>query len=124
MGCAARGDRRQSLIGLTTAPSTTARSAELGDGLDLHQEAGLGQALDDDERARRVGRLGKDLVAGLADERPVRPVGDERGRLEELPWRCAIVREDRFDVPPGLAGLRLRIAWPDQLTALVEAELP
>src|SRR6476469_4326298 len=60
----------------TTSASSPVRSVKNCDGLDFDQEARLGQALDDDQGAGGIGRLGEDLVAGFADQRAVGPVGD------------------------------------------------
>src|SRR6267154_573348 len=99
------------------------RSVKDGDRLDLHQKARFGQALHHYQRARRVGWLRKEFVARLADEWPVRPMGDVGRRLGQMPRCCSVVAQNPDDVAPRLARLRFSVAWPNQLAAFVEAEL-
>src|SRR5438270_563741 len=93
------------------------------DGLDFDQESRLGQTLDHDEGARRVRWLGKELVSSRGDERPIRPMRDERGGLHQL-TRCGVVkREDGLQVAPGSPRLSPGVAGPDKLAVDVESEL-
>src|SRR5438094_17357 len=97
-----------------TAPASTsmssARSVKDGDRLDLHQKARFGQALYHYQRAGWVGRLGKEFVARLADEWPVRPVGDIRRRFGQVPRSCPVVAQNSDDVAPRLPRLRFGVA--------------
>src|SRR5262249_14761130 len=94
-----------------------------GDRLDLDEEAWLGQPLDHNQRAGWIGRPRENLIARLADQRAVGPVGDVRVGLDQVSRRRAVVREDAAGVAPGLARLLARVARPDKFAVDIQPEL-
>src|SRR5215469_2766019 len=89
--------------GATSVPSH-------GERLDLHTEAVLDEAGDDEQRVRRVGGVGEELGEGLAagGHELLEAVGPDEvgGRLEDVGGGEADGGEGCRDVPERLARLR------------------
>src|SRR5262245_26315863 len=77
-----------------------------GDPLDLNEKMGLGEPGHDEERVRRVGRCGKQLVTRGGDQRPIAPVRDVGRGLDQVAQARSVVGEDRGEVLVALPRLR------------------
>src|SRR5262249_6840636 len=95
-----------------------------GDPLDLNEKMGLGEPGHDEERVRRVGRCGKQLVTRGGDQRPIAPVRDVGRGLDQVAQARPVVGEDRREVVVALARLRPGVAEADDRPRAIHRELP
>ncbi len=75
------------------------------------------------QRARWLVLCVQELIANLAEDRKVREVGHERGKLDEVAraGACGVERGD--EVTEHLTGLRREVPEPDELALVIERDL-